>query len=394
MNKEKKLLLILGLLAFLVQGDNTVISPILPGIAGELDLAIPTAATAITAYMLPFGLFSLIYGPLADKFGKAYVINIASFGTAVFSSASGLAYSYFSLIGFRGINGIFAAGIIPLALSLIGDLFEKKEKQNAIGMFMGFMFLGQGVATAIGGTLAQFASWRWVFLIYGVLELIIAVIMFHKIKSRSTKKSPTSKGIIEYYSSLLNKRLIKPILASIFFVGYAVFGTFSYLGSYLDDSFQYPVLTIGLILTGFGIASVIGGRRSGNIKEKMGFKIIFLGAIIASLSIVLFSYATNTWLFFLSMAGFGLGFVFLQSTLVTTAQQIGAKNTGTVMALVAFCIITGGGVGTFINGIILTSFSYTFIFNIAASILLLLGLIVGTRLMGTEEQVQKLAKAQ
>jgi len=385
---KKLLLLILGLLGFLVQGDNTVVSPILPGIAGELSLDIPKAATAITAYMLPFGLFSLIYGPLADKFGKSYIINITAFGTAVFSSLSGLAFSYFSLVGFRAINGIFAAGIIPIALSLLGDIFEKKEKQNAIGAFMGLIFLGQGAATAIGGVLAQFGSWRWVFFVYGILELIVAIMMYRKIKDRK-RIQHNEQGIINYYTSILNKKLVKPILLSIFFVGYTVFGTFSYLGSYLDEQFHYKVLTIGLILTGFGIASVIGGKKSGDIRDKIGFKIILIGGLVASLSLFLFRYLTNPWLFFLSLAGFGLGFVFLQSTLVTTAQQIGAPRTGTVMALVAFCMITGGGVGTAVNGILLNNFGYMTIFNIAAIILVLLGLISGYILDRNEEEISK-----
>ena len=78
-NNPKKLLILLGSIAFLAQGDNYAAAPLIISIAEDLNLSIPSAALSITAYMLPFGIFTLFFGPLADRYGKAKILNIASF---------------------------------------------------------------------------------------------------------------------------------------------------------------------------------------------------------------------------------------------------------------------------------------------------------------------------
>ena len=74
---EKRLVLILGLAGFVVMADNWVVSPILPAIAQSLKVSPVRAGLLITAYMIPFGLFQLVFGPLADRYGKKKIITIS-----------------------------------------------------------------------------------------------------------------------------------------------------------------------------------------------------------------------------------------------------------------------------------------------------------------------------
>ncbi len=67
---ENRLILILGLAGFVVMADNWVVSPILPAIAKSLQVSPVRAGLLISAYMIPFGLFQLVFGPLADRYGK------------------------------------------------------------------------------------------------------------------------------------------------------------------------------------------------------------------------------------------------------------------------------------------------------------------------------------
>jgi MFS family permease len=154
--KSNQMIIVLGLMLFWVQGDIYAASPLIVEIAKELNLSIGEAALSITTYMLPFGLFTLFFGPLADRFGKARVITIAAFVIAVFSGLGSVAFNLASLSIFRAVNGAFAAAIIPVTMSLIGDLFERnpKEAQNALGNVFGLMFLGGASATAIAGILS------------------------------------------------------------------------------------------------------------------------------------------------------------------------------------------------------------------------------------------------
>jgi MFS family permease len=90
LKKKDKMLLLLGLMAFLANGDNYAAAPLLLNIAKDLNLNVETAAISVTAYMLTFGAFTLMFGPLSDRFGKVKIINIAALGTAVFSILGGL----------------------------------------------------------------------------------------------------------------------------------------------------------------------------------------------------------------------------------------------------------------------------------------------------------------
>jgi MFS family permease len=84
---EKNLVLVLGLAGFVVMADSWVVSPILPAIAHSLKIGPVRAGLLITAYMLPFGRSQLLFGPLADRYGKRRVI---SFSTTFFAIGTGL----------------------------------------------------------------------------------------------------------------------------------------------------------------------------------------------------------------------------------------------------------------------------------------------------------------
>jgi MFS family permease len=201
MNKKNKMILILGTMAFLANGDNYAAAPLIINIANDLNLTISVAAMSVTAYMLSFGVFTLIFGPLSDRYGKVKIINIAALGTAIFSMLGALSFNLPSLIFFRAMNGAFAAGIFPVTMALVGQIFDNENRHKALGKVMGLMFLGGATATAIGGALAYFGSWRLVYVIYGIAELILAIVMF--------KTLELDQPIIKNYQSL--QRAIKKL---------------------------------------------------------------------------------------------------------------------------------------------------------------------------------------
>ena len=169
---KNSIVLLLGLAGFIVMADNWVVSPILPAIAENLNVEIAKAGLLITAYMIPFGIFQIIFGPLADRYGKKQVITFSLIMFTIATGLCALGTSLTNLAIYRGLTGIFAASVMPISLALIGDVFPMEERQQAIGTFMGISFLGQGLSMAIGGTIAYFLNWKGVFIAYAVLSLI------------------------------------------------------------------------------------------------------------------------------------------------------------------------------------------------------------------------------
>lgn len=375
-----KMILILGMMAFFCNGDNYAAAPLLVEIAKDLELGISKAALSVTAYMLPFGLFTLLFGPLADRYGKAKVINTAAFGTAIFSCLGAAAFNLASLSVIRAVNGAFASAIIPVSMSLVGDRFadDSKEVQNALGRVFGMMFLGGASATAIGGTLAFLGSWRLVYLFYGIAELVMAFLML-----KTLEKQPGTTSRLNFrhaYADAFGRPDLLKTVSIVSLVGASVLGSFAYAGKFVETRTGHNILIVGLILTCFGLATVVGGRKAGVMRERFGNKLLLLAGILGCISWALMGlWHSALWICF-SLAGFGLGFIMIHPTLVTTAQQFMPTRRGTVMSLLSLNMFLGGGIGTFVYGKVLDRWGFGSVFVFAAVLMLLAGAIASVLL--------------
>jgi predicted MFS family arabinose efflux permease len=376
-NKRRNIMVMtLSIMAFFANGDNYAVAPLLINISKDLNIGISSAAASVTAYMLTFGLFTIIFGPLGDRYGKTKIINIAAFGTAVFSMLGAFAFNLPSLIFFRAMNGAFGAGIFPVTMALVGESFEASNRQKAIGKVMGMMFLGGASATALGGALAYFGSWRLVYFIYGLAELILAVVMIRIL--------PKTPGVMEkleftrvYKEALSNKNLVG-VVGTIMLVGFSVFGSFTYSGKLVESRTGYNVLYVGLILTLFGVATVVGGRIAPRLREKLKNNFLLFAGLLGSISLLTISFSLSPVLIGIALFGFGLAFVSLQSTLVSTAQETMPKLRGTAMSLASFNMFVGGAIGTSVNGRIINASSIGTIFLIAAVAMFLVAFLAST----------------
>ena len=371
--KTRKILLILGLAGFVVMADNWVVSPILPSISNDIGVSVARAALIITAYMLPFGLFQLVFGYLADRFGKRQVITVAMVFFTISTGLCSLAAGLTDLAIYRALTGVFAASVMPISLALIGDIFPLKERQSAIGTFMGISFLGQGLSMAIGGSIAYFFNWRGVFVIYAVIAIISTILLLTIGKSIPSIKNSNSKVFAPYLSLLKNSSSLK-IYLLVLFEGIFLIGSFSFLGSYIKNTYEFNNFIIGMIMTAFGVMAVIGGRISGKISAKVGRKkTILIGLVCAVLAIAIFlTLGTILPALIVGVGLMGLGFMLAHSTFLTIATEFADKSRGIAMSLVAFFFMGGGGLGTAIGSRIVQSSSMSTLFTVYGIGLLLL----------------------
>ncbi|AFA49021.1 MFS transporter [Acetobacterium woodii] len=373
MKDKNKMIMVLGLMAFLANGDNYAAAPLLINIASDLNLTISVAAMSVTAYMLAFGLFTLIFGPLSDRYGKVKIINIAAIGTAIFSMLGAFSFNLPSLLFFRAMNGAFGAGIFPVTLALVGQSFDNQSRQKAIAKVMGLMFLGGATATIIGATLAYFGSWRLVYLTYGIAELIVAIIML-KILERDQPVVDHLNFIKAYQEPLTNYRFMRLVVV-IFFVGFSVFGSFTYSGKLIQEVTGYNLLIVGLILSLFGVGTVVGGRIAPALRMKLRNGFLVFAGIIGGVSLFALSAFTQVGILALALLGFGIAFIFLQSTLITAVQEKLPQRRGTAMSLASFNMFVGGAVGTSVNAVVIQNFGLSRIYLNSAFILFFISMI-------------------
>jgi predicted MFS family arabinose efflux permease len=361
----------LGIIAFLDQADNYYTAPLLIDIAEDLHIPFSSAALSVTMYMISFGLFTLVMGPLADRYGKARVLNLGNFGAAIASLLDATALNLPSLCVYRSINGAFASAILPISVALVGETFDGPARLNALGAVMGMMFLGGAVAPAMGGTIAYYGGWRLVYLTAGIMELTVAFIALKCLERRPGGISRLNFKRV-YGEALANKNLIK-MVGLLFLNGFAVFGSYTYLGTFIQNRLGYNLIGIGLLLTLFGLATSIGGSKAGTLRQRFGNKLLLFAGILGGASWGSIWFWQSPVLIALSLIGAGLAFILIQSTVIETAQQLLPKQRGTVMSLASFNMFMGGGVGTFLNGLILNMWGLAPIFLLAATMTFVVG---------------------
>lgn len=393
--KKSTVLLILGLAGFIVMADNWVVSPILPAIAQNIGVPVTSAGLLITSYMIPFGLFQLVFGPLADRFGKRQILSLAIFLFTFAAALTSIGRDLADLSLYRALTGAFAASVMPVSLALIADLVPMSERQAAIGTFMGISFLGQGLSMAIGGSIAFFVSWRGVFIVYALLAAIVTILFVTAGRKIPSDKNPKSEFLAPYGRLLGNSRSATLYLV-VLIEGFLILGSFSYLGAFIENVYKFNYLAIGLIMTAFGLTAVIGGRLSGKLAAKLGRKkVLLIGLISATAADLLFFLKGDViGVLIIGVALLGLGFMLAHSTLLTVATEFAAMARGAAMSLVAFCFMGGGGIGTALGGRLIKVIGYQSFFcyyGLALFLLIFLAALIVKTEIGTSHNELKTA---
>ena len=166
--------------------DITIVSTAIPQIVSDLG-GFALFSWVFSIYLLAQTVTIPVYGKLADTFGRKPVLVA---GTLIFlagSAASALAWNMVALIVFRGLQGLGAGSIMATVNTLAGDLYSPRERGRVQGWLSSVWAVAAVVGPALGGAFAEYASWRWVFLInlpIGAIALALIVRFVHETPPR------------------------------------------------------------------------------------------------------------------------------------------------------------------------------------------------------------------
>ena len=192
---------LLTALAFLVQVDVRMMTPLLPTIAHSLGTSVTAMGLAMMLYMLPYGLCQFFYGPLGDRLGAIRVVRGAAIGFGVGTLLTGQAHHILALDAARFVTGVFAAAVVPLTFAYIGATVPYAERQGTLARFAAVTSLAQSLSAAIGGTVAHFVSWRILYVGVGCLSLVPAVLLFRTDTRRRVHGAPAAGSATASFSA-------------------------------------------------------------------------------------------------------------------------------------------------------------------------------------------------
>ena len=168
-------LAVIAIAQLMVVLDGTVVTIALPSAQRALHISNADRQWAITAYTLAFGGLLLLGGRIGDYIGRKRIFLVGLLGFAAASTLGGAAQNGATLFAARAVQGMFAALLAPAALSLITVTFtEVKERSRAFAVYGAISGGGAAIGLILGGTLTEYASWRWCLLI----NVPIAIVAF------------------------------------------------------------------------------------------------------------------------------------------------------------------------------------------------------------------------
>jgi multidrug resistance protein len=144
--------------------EQLVVSPAMPTIIQKLG-GFEIYPWVISAYLLASTVSTPIYGKLADLYGRKPILLFGLVLFSVGSILSGTSQSMGQLIAMRTLQGLGAGAVAPIVLTMLGDLFTMRERAQVQGYFSTVWGLSSIGGPLIGGSLADYAGWRWVFLV-------------------------------------------------------------------------------------------------------------------------------------------------------------------------------------------------------------------------------------
>ena len=180
------LLLVTALSSF----ESTVVSTAMPTIIGELR-GLPLYSWVFSIYLLASTITMPIYGRLADVHGRRRVLMSATVVFLAGAVACALARSMPQLIVARGLQGLGAGGLVPIALTVSGDLYSLEERARVQAFFSGVWGFASLVGPLLGAFLTVTFGWRSIFTINVPLGLVALFLVATKmIESRKPGSDP------------------------------------------------------------------------------------------------------------------------------------------------------------------------------------------------------------
>jgi EmrB/QacA subfamily drug resistance transporter len=398
---------------FLAALEATVVGTAMPTVISSLG-GLNHYSWVFSAYLITSTVTVPVWGKLSDLYGRRLLYQI---GIGIFllgSVLSGMSQSMEQLIIFRAIQGLGAGALIPLGMTIIGDIFTISERARMQALFSGVWGFSSVVGPIVGGFITDQLSWRWVFYInlpvglaaaliigialkepkvhtrpaidYAGASLLIAAItllMLSLVEGGTGFAALVSPRNLAYFAGsaillaifvwverraadpiipfrLFRNRTVAVSVYAGFLAGVAMFGAISFVPLFAQGALGSTATEAGSLLTPLMLSWVTMSVVGGHFMLRVGYRLIsIIGFVVLTVGFVCLSMferdTSRFWLYIdLVLIGAGLGLTML-TLLIAVQHAVKRTELGVATSLNQFSRSIGGAVGVAIMGAVLSA---------------------------------------
>ncbi|PFC83515.1 MFS transporter [Bacillus anthracis] len=347
---------------------QNIYTPILPMIQGSFHTSLYLVNVTVSLFTFILAIMQLVYGPLIDTKGRKSVLIPSLVISTIGSIGCAFSANIYLFLFFRAVQAIGIAAIPVVAATIIGDLFEGKDRGEAMSLYQMLLALAPAIGPLIGGYLGSINGHLSVFLflsILGILLLMINISLLPETKPTVMKQPQAKKN---YWFILKNKTGFSITLIG--FIQFCIYFCFLvFLPSILSNSFHLTVNEIGLMFVPMSLSIMLGSFCYKFLQKCLTTKqALFITSFFNIICVFLFSftYSINipSIIIVTSLYGFSMGLSMPTHTTLLTEEFV--QERATAIGMYNFIRYLGMGTGPLVGGFLVFNQNYFWIFFLGA----------------------------
>ncbi len=291
---NKKNLTIIFLTTLMAVLGVASITPAFPSIITHFNISPTQVTLLITVFTLPGIFLAPVVGILADRIGRKIILipSLFLFGIAGFGCF--FTNDWEILLALRFLQGIGAASLSSLNITLIGDLFSGERRGEVMGYNASILSIGTALYPAIGGALAM-AGWQFVFLL-PLIAIPVAILAILSLKTPKPKKQQNFKEYLQKTWKNINRKTVWGLFIINILLFVILYGAFlSYFPQLMVERLHATSLQIGLFMSGFSVVTAITASRKKQINKRLSVKYqLNISFVLYFISMLILSFANET----------------------------------------------------------------------------------------------------
>jgi MFS transporter, ACDE family, multidrug resistance protein len=362
----------------------TTVSPAFPKIALALCVSKEQIGLLLSVFALPGIILTPILGVLADRFGRKTVLIPSLFIFAVAGVSCAFARSFGLLLVLRFFEGIGAASLGALNVTLIGDIFSGNKRITTMGYNASVLSIGTAIFPLIGGALANI-QWYYPFFLPS-FALLVGLVTLLFLNNPEPKRNTTLKDYFSSIGSILKEKKVIAIFMASFTSYIVLFGSFlTYIPFFVINLMpEAKPLIIGIVLSSMSITTAIVTLFMKYISQKVKLvNLMKIAFILYAIAFMIIPFINNFNLIFLPTIIYGIaqGF-FLPASLTLLTEWTRDSNRAGLMSFNRMISQVGQALGPLLMGLFFVLSGLSFVFFAGAIISILLFLFICNALRG------------